>query len=171
MVMEEFSYVACHDTLASHDALLNECTFELVACQIQPANHSSLIACSIYHPPSSSAMYLKDLCQQIEKIKEKFPNSAVWIAGDADLPDINWCSNHNIGSYPLSLNQIFLNFLHNNALTQMVDIPTRGTQILGIFLTKRSALVELCTTIDAVSDHEGILVMAPVVAHLHISSS
>ena len=40
-------FIACHDTLASHDIILNECTSELVACQIQLTDHSSLIACSI----------------------------------------------------------------------------------------------------------------------------
>ena len=160
-------FIACRDTLASHDILLNECTSELVACHIQLTDHSSLIACSIYRPPSSSDLYLEDLCQQIEKIKEKFPNFAFWIAGDVNLPDINWCLNHITGhSYPLSLNRIFLDFLHNNALTQMVDMPTRGSHIIDIFLTNRPSLVELCTTIDGISDHEAIFVKALAVAHL-----
>ena len=80
----------------------------LVAYLIQLTDHSSLIACAIYHPPSSNASYLENLCQQLENIKTKYPSFALWIAGDAILPDINWSSNSTSVSgysYPLSLNQ------------------------------------------------------------------
>ena len=163
-------FIACCDTLASHDILI-ECTSELVACQIQLANHSSLIACSVYRLPSSSVSYLQNLCQQIEMIKTKFPNSALWIAGDVNLPDINWSNNYISGhSYPVSLNQSFLDLIHDNAFTQMVDSPTRGSHILNIFLTNRPSLVHSCTVIDGISDHEAVFVLTSIMAHLSHST-
>jgi len=50
----------------------------------------------------------------------------IWIAGDVNFPDINrssYCvTGHN---YSLSLNNIFLNFLESNGLTETVESPTR----------------------------------------------
>ena len=44
-------FIACRNTLISSRLQPNETSSELVACQIQLADHSSLIACSIYRPP------------------------------------------------------------------------------------------------------------------------
>ena len=50
-----------------------------------------------------------------------------------NLPDINWSNTSVFGhSHSLRLNHIFLDFLLDNALTQIVSTPTRGTNILDI---------------------------------------
>ena len=152
-------FVACCDNLATHDVHLSTSSCELVACHIQLTDHSSLIACSVYRPPSSNELYLAELCQQLATIQAQYPNSALWIAGDINLPDINWVNNCTTGhSYPLNLNNTFLDFLSDNALSQMVTTPTRGSNILDIFVTNRPSLVETCDTIDGISDHEAVLV-------------
>lgn len=64
------------------------------------------------------------------------PNSAIWIAGDINLLDINWSDNFVEGhAYSLSVNNIFLDFINNNRLTQIVDFPTRDSNILDVFIT------------------------------------
>ena len=52
---------------------------------------------------------------------------------------------------------MFLDYLNDNALSQMVNTPTRGSNILDIFVTNRPALVDTCDTIDGISDHEAVL--------------
>lgn len=81
-------FIACRNTLTSSKLQLNETPSELVACQIQLADHSSLIVCSIYRPHSSNDSHLEKLCNQLSQICSNHPNSALWIAGDANLPDI-----------------------------------------------------------------------------------
>ena len=49
----------------------------------------------------------------------------------------------------------------------MVDFPTKGPNILDIFITNRSCLVEECNTIGGISDHEAVLVMSAVITQLH----
>ena len=49
--------------------------------------------------------------------------------------------------YPLVFNNTFLDFLNNNGLIQMVDSPTRGNNILDIFVTNRPATMQSCETI------------------------
>ena len=48
----------------------------------------------------------------------------------------------------------------------MVTTPTRGSNILDIFVTNRPSLVEMCDTIDGISDHEAVLVVSSVLANL-----
>ena len=111
-----------------------------------------------YRPPSSSDDYLVNLCKHLEFIKNSHPNSAFWVAGDVNLPDINWQDNCIEGhQYSLNTNNIFLDFLNINGLSQMVNSPTRGSNILDVFVTNRPSLIESCTVIDGISDHEVVL--------------
>ena len=124
--------------------------------------------CSIYHPPSSSELYLTELCHQLKLIRNKYSNSAFWIGGDINLPDIDWSTNSiQNHHYTLSLNNIFLDFSYTNALIQMVDVSTRGANILDIFVTNRPCVVEECNTIARISDHEAVLITSAVIAQLH----
>jgi len=135
-------------------------------CQIQFHNLSSLLACSIYRPPSSNEPYLKKLCQQLSSC---FPNAALWIGGDINLPDINWSNSINAShSYSLGLNNSSLDFLDNNALSRMVDFSTSGTNTFDIFVTDRPALVENCNVVDRISDHEAVLVTSLITAALSL---
>ena len=105
-------FVVCRDNLATHDVHLTPSSCEFVTCHIQPTDHSSLIPCSVYRPPSSNELYLAGLCQQLATIQAQYPNSALWIAGDINLSDINWVNNCTTGHfYPLNLNNTFLIFL------------------------------------------------------------
>jgi len=57
-----------------------------------------------------------------------------------------------------NLNQMFLDFLQDNTLYQLVNYSNRGSKILDVFITNRPSLVELCKTIDGIGDHEAVLV-------------
>ena len=61
---------------------------------------------------------------------------------------------------------MFQDFLQDNALSQLVNYPTRGTKILDFFITNRPSLVKSCDTIDGISDHEAVLVKSYVLAPL-----
>ena len=39
-----------------------------------------------------------------------------------------------------------------------VNAPTRGSNILDIFLTNRPSLIEACEIVDGISDHEAVMV-------------
>jgi len=59
-----------------------------------------------------------------------------------------------------------MDFLLDNALTQMNYVPTRGSSILDIFITDRPSLVESCDVVGGISDHETLLVTSLVAARL-----
>jgi len=121
----------------------------------------------VYRPPSSDNHYLNDLCDQLTGIVSSHPNSIIWVAGDINLPDIVW-SDHSINgnTYPLNISNIFLNFLDTNGLCQIVSTPTRGTNVLDIFLTNRPSLIETCNVVDGISDHEAVVVKSNLMVKL-----
>ena len=74
-------FISCHDSLASSN-LQVEASCELSACLIQLPNQPPLVVCSLYRPPSSKEGYLSECCQQLESIRQSYPDSVIWIAGE-----------------------------------------------------------------------------------------
>jgi len=46
----------------------------------------------------------------------------------------------------------------------MVDFPTRDSNTLDIFVTDRPGLVESCSVVDGIGDHEVVLVTSSITA-------
>ena len=150
-------FIACHNTIVSHKIPYSGAQ-EVIACKIKLSNTQSLIACCVYRPPNRSVDYIEAICSTLESIILSFPNDIIWIAGDFNLPDINWTDSNIIGTnYPLSINSTFLDLVNTFGLTQIVDFPTRISNTLDIFLTNRPSLIDYCTPIAGISDHEAVL--------------
>ncbi len=60
---------------------------EAIFVQLELNNKESLIIGGVYCPPKSNDKYMADLCKSI---KDKHKKSFVWVAGDFNLPDIDW---------------------------------------------------------------------------------
>jgi len=111
------------------------------------------------------------LCDSLESIVLSYPHDILWIAGDLNLPDINWTDSNIAGNnYPLPLNAAFLNFVNTFGLTQVVDFPTRQSNTLDIFLTNRPSLIEHCVPIAGISDHEAVLIKSYISIIAHVQS-
>jgi hypothetical protein len=67
-----------------------ESTSEIVAASFNGPNNSQLVICSTYRPPSSYLTYMENLCTGIKKLHTENKNATIWIAGDMNLPDIDW---------------------------------------------------------------------------------
>ena len=99
---------------------------------------------------------MENLCKLFESLCIAYPDTPIWIAGDMN---INWelsCVTNN--SYPINLCETFINFTLEHGFTQTVNSPTRGKNILDVFLTNRISLVTQCSTVGGISDHEAIIV-------------
>lgn len=82
-----------------------------------------------------------------------------------NLPDINWTDVSTKGNHVSSaINLKFLDTLQNCGLEQMVTFPTRLDNTLDIFLSNRPSLVNRCTPIPGLSDHDAVFVETPAVA-------
>jgi len=137
---------------------------ELAACKIQLDAGPPLIVCSVYRPPNVEAIFLENLCAVLRDIVECNPDSVVWIAGDANFPNIDWNSYSIIGyNYPTHLCETFLSFIQDCGLTQTVNFVTRSENTLHIFLN-RPSLVSCFKPLAGISDHDIVFVESTVEA-------
>ena len=123
----------------------------------------AFIICSFYRPPSNDMEYATELCNLFRTISLTYKNSVIWIAGDLNLPNIDWI-HYNLlsNSYPSSLCNLFLDFILEFGFVQLVDFPTREQSILDIFLTNFPSYEYTCQPLPGISDHEIVLVKSAV---------
>jgi hypothetical protein len=128
---------------------------ESIFCKIQIKGRRPLIIGSVYRPPHFDFDQSKKIIEEIYNISHKNKNAVFWLGGDFNLPDINW-KQHTISGnqYPQNINSIFLETAHDLGLTQIVDIPTRGTSILDLFFTNSPDLSRKCNLLAGLGDHE-----------------
>ena len=138
---------------------------EIVCCKIELFKTKPLIICSVYRPPSSDIDYSINLCNSLRDIAKYNPNSTIWVAGDLNLPDINWeqdtVVNH---QYPIALNECYLSCFNDVGIEQMVNFPTRGENILDLFLSNRPSLVNRAECLPGISDHDMVLIDSSITA-------
>ena len=92
--------------------------------------------CAVYRPPNSNLVYLENMITTLTNIVRNNPQSPIWIAGDFNLPIINWSDGSISGNnYPHTVAELLLDFSNTYGFTQMVDAPTRKHNILDLFLT------------------------------------
>ena len=148
-----------HNTLPISDILCyDDAICEAVVCTIKSIN--TKIA-SIYRPPKADDKSFEKLLSFLSKAitNENDPDHHydIIIAGDFNLPDIDWKASHLHSENKLSSqaeNQ-FLSFIEKHFLCQYIDQPTRGKNILDLFLTNKNNLVLYTTSEDCkpLSDH------------------
>ena len=136
---------------------------EIIFCKIELEGNKTLIVSSVYRPPSYSEQESHVMAGEVHDIFAKHPNSVYWLGGDLNLPDIDW-EKHEIEGhqYLKDINQTFLDLAQDLGLDQMVDFPTRGGNILDVFMTNRPGLVKKCNLIPGVSDHEIVHIVSSV---------
>ena len=123
----------------------------------------TLIIGSLYCPPSSDLQYMEDLCTTMELISQRFKNAVIWFGGDLNLPDISWDSNTVNGNQnSAQINNRFLNSIQNCSLEQKVTLPTRKESTLDLFLTNCPSLVNKCTTLPGIGDHDIVYIESSV---------
>ena len=147
-------FVACQNGIVSAKLNLNT-NAEVVACRVDQYESQPLIICSLYCSLNNDLIYMKALCDTLADIADNYPDSPIWIAGDINLPNVKWERNCISGNaYTAALCNLFINFIEDYGLTQMVDFPTRRQSILDIFITNHPSLVTDCKPVPGISDHE-----------------
>ena len=91
---------------------------------------------------------MESLCNTIETLIGTYPYDTIWIAGNLNLPNVNW-SDYSVhgNNYPLSLCSCFVDLINFNGFTQLVNSPTRGNNILDIFATNKPSLILKCNVV------------------------
>jgi hypothetical protein len=86
-------------------------------------------------------------------------NSAIVIGGDFNLPSIDWERNELIDrpQYGLTINQKMLDIANDFGLTQVVQEPTRDSNILDIFLIRPIDIWYDTGVVPGISDHGAVI--------------
>ncbi len=141
-----------------------QCESEFIAAKIINGNQSIIVA-ALYRPPSSTPAFMDDLNTTIFNLCRNNQDAAVWIAGDINLPDIDWQTNTIVShQYKHVINESFLQMLDSTGLQQVIDFPTRGDNILDVVLTNRPSLISRSSPLPRLSDHEVVFVEANIQA-------
>ena len=128
---------------------------EFIARKINRNTHDSLIVATIYRPTNNDVDYAKALYNTIKSLCLKYPKSTIWVAGDFNLPDIDWITNTFSGNrYLNEINQTLLQIEEDLGLSQTVKFPTRDKSTLELFFTNRPSLLNRCEPIPGISDHD-----------------
>ena len=107
----------------------NSTLSEAIALEIKYQNNKTLNVGLIYRPPRQNIQQEMDMINFINEISK---NDCV-ILGDFNYPNINW--NDYTGNID---SELFMNSVLDNYLTQHVQEPTRGNNILDLVFSKES---------------------------------
>ena len=138
-----------------------QCNAELIWGKIKLHNKKPLYVCSFYRPPTSTLDPILELNESLNKLFEKHRGpSNIILAGDFNLPSIMWidgCGTLNTDpTYGFEINSLFLDLINNFGLEQLIQNPTRGSNILDLLLTTQPQLLSNIQVVPGISDHEAI---------------
>ncbi|XP_072020074.1 uncharacterized protein [Amphiura filiformis] len=144
-----------NDLIFSHRADLDvDC--EILWIQLELVNTKNILIGAFYRPPDSGSDVLDLMQQSLSKIDlSKGPQ--IWLAGDFNLSHIEWDSQSTLpGCQKPGLCRQLIEISNDFGLDQVVKYPTRGDNILELFFTTNSSLVEKTRVLPGMSDHNGI---------------
>ena len=128
---------------------------EFLIAQVECKSKCPVIVGVFYRPPNTGIDYMNGLCDSITQVVTQNQACPLWIGGDINLPDIDWETNSLIGySTTRLINNTFIECLEHNNLDQIVSFPTRGNKTLDILTTNRPSLVNACSPMPGISDHD-----------------
>ena len=135
---------------------------ELVHGNIKTREGKRMTLVAYYRPPNrTDDQYLQDTSNEFQRLKHKSGRGILMIAGDFNLPDINWqtlsIKSHH---YSEKVNKTFLDIIANNDLEQQVDFPTRKDHnTLDLVLTTHPSFKVRCKPLPSIgnSDHDIVL--------------
>ena len=120
-----------------------------------------MVFCAYKPCDASLTSFSNLLCFMSDCIREcdNSPGFTTMILGDLNFPDM-WSVNSDQGTAVSSDEKAISNFMNDNFLSQYVDVPTRGNNILDVFLTNNDELVYKVNTESTIlSDHRVVEIL------------
>lgn len=112
----------------------------------------SLLLCAVYRAPDSPAKFLSDLHDHINTFNR---NSKIIIAGDFNLPSVNWNNPHPACGSPA---QHLFDIMFSHDMLQIVTDPTRvdvtSSSVLDLIFISRSIEHYAASVDPGLSDHK-----------------
>jgi exonuclease III len=151
-------FIALHDNLTTSTVENSKNDCQLQWAEIQSKKKSAIIG-SYYRPPNSNLDALNILKSSIANVSEHSKDKPIILAGDFNLPHIDWETNTvKTGSNQLNHHQELIEIIEDSRMEQLQLKPSRENNILDLFLTNQPSLVKSCNTIPGISDPNMIII-------------
>jgi hypothetical protein len=132
---------------------------EIVWTKVHFTRNKSIYFASYYRPPNDHLQLLEALHESLTKLyrTQKIPPNVV-IAGDFNLPDINWSKQQITNNRTASKHNKLLEIINKFGLQNMLNNPTRidSGNILDLILTSNPSIIVNTHTTPGMSDHEAV---------------
>ena len=138
------------------DYFLYQSHSEIIWVKLDIVAAKPLYIAAYYRPKESDAHSLEELNRSLEKVSMRKGN--IWVLGDFNFPKFSSDSEHvptiKPGCRYPSIYNSFISCLDDYSLVQMVSKPTRGENVLDLFLTSNHTLVNKVEILAGISDHK-----------------
>ena len=137
---------------------------EILWCRLGLTGSKSSLFCAYYRPHISDEHSLNELDKSLQRIGNSSEN--IFLAGDFNLPNWDWKNKlikPSSGYHNLHLQ--FGDILDDNGLTQILKNPSRGENVLDLFVTNVPMKIKEHKVIPGISDHDcsyAVIDVAPV---------
>jgi hypothetical protein len=144
-----------NDLVMSHRSDLDE-DCEVLWAQLEIVGAKQILIGAFYRTPDSGPDVLESLRSSLSKLDTN-KCSNIWLSGDFNLSHIDWDNQSTLPKCPKpgQCRQL-LDIANDFNLEQMIKKPTRGSNILDLFFTSNSTLVDSADVMPGISDHDGI---------------
>lgn len=124
-----------------------------------------VIVCACYRSTSNEDNDNIQIINKLNELLKKYKNIPIWLAGDFNLPDIDWSTNSIVSNQNrVELNEHFLELFDKHKLSQHVDFNTRLEALLDLLLTNRPTFLVRCLPLPGFGDHD-TCVLADIICH------
>ena len=147
-------FIAINNDLISTRFQHAETKCEIVWARVEISSYKSLFISSYYRPNAQDAESLAQLDESLARLPK---NCHIWLAGDMNLPGIQWPSASIKPNCPTpAQHNLFIDILADHGLSQIVDQPTRGENTLDLIAVNNITLVNRSEIIPGISDHDAV---------------
>ena len=132
---------------------------ETIWVKVELKGNKPLFIAAHYRPKESDRKGFEELTRSIGLAKSQKADN-IWILGDFNYPHFTWDNNtpsikHTCTN--ITLYEDFINMLLDYNLSQVVEVPTRLSNTLDLFLTSNPSLVNRVISMPGLSDHDAVL--------------
>ena len=150
--------IAHREELVITEVPLPDKSSEFVLAKLEVQGNPDLYIGSFYRHTNTDKKSLNTLYENVSQIHggKKLPN--IIIAGDFNLPDVNWSLNsyNTQPQYGAGVNELAIDLMNELSLTQMVNESTGGNNILDLLFSSSPDQVDNVKVVPGISDHHAV---------------
>ena len=148
-------FIAVKDEYVSSHVTDMDTECEILWVKMEVSSGKNVYLASYCRPHVSDQESLTQLTESLDKLPNS--NSHVILAGDMNLPGINWPSgNVTENCQSANLHEQFLEIIADHGLVQVTDKPTRDENTLDLITVNNPTLLNRLEVIPGISDHDAV---------------